>query len=113
MTDLRGAWQHACTVELGDEARRRITESNELIAEVVAGAGSDAHRAVKRYWVGGELHYLAAHRLEVLNWHYAVIVPHAALLDMLPGFYQNFVAGTVLVTVTGSCTTTFLVTHLY
>ena len=37
LTDLRGAWRQACTVELGNEARRRVAESNELVMEVVAG----------------------------------------------------------------------------
>ena len=34
---LREAWRHACTVELGNEARGRIASSNELVREVVAG----------------------------------------------------------------------------
>ena len=34
---LRPAWQQPVTVSLGESAKRRITESNELIAEVVAG----------------------------------------------------------------------------
>lgn len=33
---LREAWRHACTVEIGNEARSRIASSNELIGEVVA-----------------------------------------------------------------------------
>jgi len=35
--DLRVAWHGPVKVGLGDEARRRIAESNELIADVVAG----------------------------------------------------------------------------
>ena len=34
---LRAAWQQGLTVSLGDNAKRRIAESNELINEVVAG----------------------------------------------------------------------------
>ncbi len=34
---LRAAWLSPTTVDLGDDARRRIAESNELIAELVAG----------------------------------------------------------------------------
>ena len=34
---LRPAWQQPLTVSLGDNAKRRIAESNELINEVVAG----------------------------------------------------------------------------
>ncbi|MBT8083485.1 MAG: histidine ammonia-lyase [Gammaproteobacteria bacterium] len=36
LDELRRAWLEPVTVELGDEARRRIAESNELIDEVVA-----------------------------------------------------------------------------
>jgi len=35
--DLRVAWHAPVKVSIGDEARRRIAESNELIADVVAG----------------------------------------------------------------------------
>ncbi len=34
---LRSAWQQQLTVSLGESAKRRIAESNELIVEVVAG----------------------------------------------------------------------------
>ncbi len=34
---LRQAWQEQLTVSLGDDARRRVAESNKLIDEVVAG----------------------------------------------------------------------------
>lgn len=34
---LRAVWQQPLTVSLGDNAKRRIAESNELIVEVVAG----------------------------------------------------------------------------
>lgn len=37
LAELRTAWQGPVRVGLGDTARRRIAESNELIAEVVAG----------------------------------------------------------------------------
>jgi histidine ammonia-lyase len=37
LADLREAWLSPTTVGLGDDARRRIAESNELIADVVAG----------------------------------------------------------------------------
>ena len=37
LADLREAWRHACTVEVGNEARGRIASSNELVGEVVAG----------------------------------------------------------------------------
>ncbi len=37
LSDLRDAWQSPVTVHLGDDARRRVAESNELIADVVAG----------------------------------------------------------------------------
>ena len=37
LTELREAWRQPLTVELGGDARRRILESNELIADVVAG----------------------------------------------------------------------------
>jgi len=37
LADLREAWQSPVTVHLGDDARRRVAESNELIADVVAG----------------------------------------------------------------------------
>ena len=37
LADLRAAWLSPTTVDLGDDARRRIAESNELIAELVAG----------------------------------------------------------------------------
>ncbi|MDH3452216.1 MAG: histidine ammonia-lyase [Gammaproteobacteria bacterium] len=37
LADLRAAWLSPTTVKLGDDARRRIAESNELIADVVAG----------------------------------------------------------------------------
>jgi histidine ammonia-lyase len=35
LAELRAAWLEPVTVELGDEARRRITESNQLVEEVV------------------------------------------------------------------------------
>ena len=35
--ELRAAWQEPLQVSLGDSARRRIAESNELIDDVVAG----------------------------------------------------------------------------
>lgn len=37
LADLRTAWRGPVTVSLGDDARRRVAESHELIAEVVAG----------------------------------------------------------------------------
>jgi len=37
LAELRTAWQEPMKVSLGDTARRRIAESNELIADVVAG----------------------------------------------------------------------------
>jgi len=36
LADLRDAWQNPVTVNLSDDARRRVAESNELIADVVA-----------------------------------------------------------------------------
>ena len=36
LSDLRQAWLEPVTVDLGDEARRRIAESNELVDDVVA-----------------------------------------------------------------------------
>jgi histidine ammonia-lyase len=36
LADLRAVWQDATTVSLGQDARRRIAEANELIDEVVA-----------------------------------------------------------------------------
>jgi histidine ammonia-lyase len=36
LAELREAWQEPITVSLGDDAQRRIAESNELVAEVVA-----------------------------------------------------------------------------
>ncbi len=36
LAELREAWQAPLTVELGNEARRRVAESNELIDDVVA-----------------------------------------------------------------------------
>jgi histidine ammonia-lyase len=36
LADLRAAWQEPVTVSLTDNARRRIVESNELVAELVA-----------------------------------------------------------------------------
>jgi len=37
LAELRDAWQDPVTVNLSDDARRRVAESNELIADVVAG----------------------------------------------------------------------------
>ena len=37
LSELRVAWHAPVKVSIGDEARRRIAESNELIADVVAG----------------------------------------------------------------------------
>jgi len=37
LADLRAAWLSPLTVIIGDDARRRIAESNEFIADVVAG----------------------------------------------------------------------------
>jgi len=37
LADLRAAWLRPLTVVIGDDARRRIAESNEFIADVVAG----------------------------------------------------------------------------
>jgi len=37
LAELRKAWRQPLTVELGGGARRRVSESNELIADVVAG----------------------------------------------------------------------------
>jgi histidine ammonia-lyase len=37
LAELREAWRKPVTVSIGDEARRRIAESNELIADLVAG----------------------------------------------------------------------------
>ena len=37
LADLRDAWQNPVTVNLSDDARRRVAESNEVIADVVAG----------------------------------------------------------------------------
>jgi histidine ammonia-lyase len=37
LAELREAWQQPITVILGGDARRRVSESNELIADVVAG----------------------------------------------------------------------------
>jgi len=37
LADLRDDWQNPVTVNLSDDARRRVAESNELIADVVAG----------------------------------------------------------------------------
>ena len=37
LADLRAAWREPLTVSLGHDARRRVAESHELIAEVVAG----------------------------------------------------------------------------
>ena len=37
LADLRAAWLSPMTVDIGDDARRRIAESNELIADVLAG----------------------------------------------------------------------------
>ena len=36
LTELRDAWRNPVQVSLGDDARRRIAESNELIADLVA-----------------------------------------------------------------------------
>ena len=36
LAELRRAWHQPVTVELGDDARRRIAESQELIDDVVA-----------------------------------------------------------------------------
>ena len=37
LANLRAAWRGPVTVSLGDDARRRVAESHELVAEVVAG----------------------------------------------------------------------------
>ena len=37
LADLRAAWRGPVTVSLGDDARRRVAESHELVVEVVAG----------------------------------------------------------------------------
>jgi histidine ammonia-lyase len=37
LADLRMAWHDHVDIDIGDDARRRIAESNELIADVVAG----------------------------------------------------------------------------
>ena len=37
LAELREAWRSPVTVELGNEARRRVAESNELITDVLAG----------------------------------------------------------------------------
>ena len=37
LADLRQAWRNPVKVELGGEARLRISASNELIADVVTG----------------------------------------------------------------------------
>jgi len=37
LANLRDAWQNPVTVHLGDDTRRRIAESNELIADLVDG----------------------------------------------------------------------------
>jgi len=37
LAELRQAWHQPLSVELGGDARRRVSESNELIADVVAG----------------------------------------------------------------------------
>ena len=37
LPELRAAWREAVDVEIGVDARRRIAESNELVADVVAG----------------------------------------------------------------------------
>lgn len=37
LPELRAAWREPVVVEIGGDARRRIAESNELIADVVAG----------------------------------------------------------------------------
>ncbi len=37
LADLRATWSNPVTVSLSDAARRRIAESNELVAELVAG----------------------------------------------------------------------------
>ena len=37
LAELRAAWRQPVTVILGGNARRRVSESNELIADVVAG----------------------------------------------------------------------------
>jgi histidine ammonia-lyase len=37
LAELRNAWLQPLSVAIGDDARRRIAESNELIADVVAG----------------------------------------------------------------------------
>ncbi len=42
LTELRAAWRQPVKVSLGDDARRRIAESNELIANVVA-AGDEVY----------------------------------------------------------------------
>jgi histidine ammonia-lyase len=36
LAELRGAWRSPVKVDLGDDARRRIAESNELVADLVA-----------------------------------------------------------------------------
>ena len=36
LADLRAVWQEATTVSLGQDARRRVAEANELIDDVVA-----------------------------------------------------------------------------
>ena len=37
LAELREVWRHPITIELGNESRRCVAESNELITEVVAG----------------------------------------------------------------------------
>ena len=37
LAELRAAWQQPVMVSLGGQARRRVSESNELIADLVAG----------------------------------------------------------------------------
>jgi len=37
LAELRETWRHPITIELGNEARRAVAESNELITDVLAG----------------------------------------------------------------------------
>ena len=37
LAELRDVWRHPITVEVGNEARLCVAESNELITDVLAG----------------------------------------------------------------------------
>jgi PAS domain S-box-containing protein len=77
------------TSDLGDPDLARV------IASITANSAPDRRLHLDRFLAEGEVQYLLTYKLDFLDWFFAIVVPEAEILKMLPQYRRDFISGAV------------------